>query len=234
MISSNLKSLNFRVIFLTLSLSLGLSSCSYIQSNYAEVCKSRAYVKTDLLDYISTRYHMDAPVRMGIYPYSVPANLSNYNSERPGVGEDLARLVHSEMLLSGDIPLVEILNRKDWPGKKEEFFSGNFGAIAQGREAGYDLVLIGFVDRQTDMSSIKAYSKLIDTESGVTLWYGETNAQTNEPKINRLLDDARLSAVTPSKMYFQPMLAKLAQCISGEILKEEPAQESFFKRLSPF
>src|SRR4051812_36516187 len=119
-----------------------LCSCSFLYNRYAESCNSHAYLQRGLYAYINSRYHYNSPVRMAIIPFSVPANISADNSERPGLGNELAWKIHAQLLATGQIPIVEVLNRQDWPNKKEEFFTGNFGAIAMAREAGYDLLMV--------------------------------------------------------------------------------------------
>ncbi len=176
---------------------------------------------------------MDAQVRMAVIPFSIPANLSNQGSERPGMGENLARMIHSQLLAHGEVPIVEVFNRKDWPSKKEEFFTGNFGAISISREAGYDLVMVGMIETMHGIDSITAYSKVIEPESGTTLWYGETTVSTRQKEWDRWLDNSWLKNRRPDQLYLDPMANRLAECIVKDVLKDE-YEPSMLGRYWPF
>lgn len=171
------------VILLTLVSASLLCGCSRFNRRYSEPCKSHAYSRTALSDFLTARFHSNSSVRLAVIPFSAPANISGLNSERPGLGLELSRKVHAQMLQTGLVPIVEVLNRQDWPGKKEEFFTGNFGAIAMAREAGYDLLLVGYVEKFKSLDRIKAYTKLIEADSGITVWYGDTEVFTNRSQL---------------------------------------------------
>jgi hypothetical protein len=209
------------VNLLTLALASLLSGCSLIwNEHYSTPCNSHAYTRLIVTDYISTRYHSNAPVRTAVIPFSVPANLSAYDAERPGLGNELAWKVQAELLHSGGLPIVEVLNRQDWPGKKEEFFTGNFGAIAQAREAGYDLLLVGYLESIRSADSLAVYTKLIESESGMTIWYGRTEISTIEPDEQRLRSFFRVEDRRPSALYLAPMVDRLSQCLAQAITSE--------------
>lgn len=210
-----------RAIMLTLVVGVLASGCAAIHERYGEHCKSRAYTKGILSDYLSTRYVSGSPVRMAVIPFSVPANISYYNSERPGFGNQMAWMVQAEMLRTGIVPIVEVLNRPDWPGKKEEFFTGNFGSIEMARDAGYDLALVGNVEPVKSLESISASIKIIDVESGVTVWYGLVTSTTWQKDMDRfqsliMLDDRR-----PDLIYSNAIFSNLAKCIAGEAVRED-------------
>lgn len=209
------------VILLTLSSASLLGGCSYINKHYSEPCNSRAYSRTVLSDFLSSRFHSDARVRMAVIPLSVPANISDYNTERPGLGNELAWKIQAEFLRSGQVPVVEILNRHDWPGKKNEFFAGDFGAIATAREAGYDLVFVGYLRPMRSLDSMTAYTKVIEIDSGITIWYGETTVTTYEPDLQRIRASLFLEDPRPDKFYMGPLTDRLASCIVKAIASEE-------------
>ena len=212
------------VKLMTLSAALLLSACSLIHERYAETCNSHAYTRTVLADYISSRYPTGSPVRMGVIPFSVPANVAAYNTERPGWGSALAWKTQANLLRSAQLPIVEILNRQDWPGKKEEFFTGNFGAIANAREAGYDLALVGYLEPMRSMDSLTAYAKVIETDSGITLYYGKSMVNTYKPEVQSLQESLGLEDRNPSLSYSEDLADELADCIVKSILEEQPTQ----------
>jgi len=162
------------VIILALAGNFLLSGCAHKGSHYEKQCNSRAYLQNDLQSYISSRFPSSSPVRMAIIPFSVPANVAAFDAERPGLGNELAWKVHASMLGQNIVPIVEVFNRQDWPGKKEEFFTGNFGAIGYAREAEYDLVMVGLLENMQNLNQMSAFTKIIDTDSGVTAWYSRS------------------------------------------------------------
>lgn len=219
-------------LILSLMLTLQLSSCStveivepkhedpYIQSEYGLSCKSHAYIKTVLSEYITTRFPSGAPVRMAIVPFSTPANLAEQSSEHPGLGNLLAQQVQARFLEAGEVPIVEIFNRQDWPGKKDEFYTGNFGAIAFARDAGYDLVLVGLLKSPKQINQLAAEAKIIETESGVTVWYGESEGRSEEQKWDRMMAKLGLSTVQPSQLHIDKTADQVARCMVRDMLSE--------------
>jgi hypothetical protein len=222
------------VILLTLFPVFALSGCfygRYAESLYRDTCNSRAYVQLGLEEYLKKRYPKYSPVRLAVVPFSVPANLASTGSEFPGVGNTLASKVQADLLASGAVPMVEVLNRVDWPGKKDEFFTGNFGALSLAREAGYDLVLVGFLERMTKLSVMSAHTKLIDVESGVTIWYGQSTVDNLSPHYQRGQPWWLLGTFwwhgreEPSNLELEPLQKDLARCIVQGVLTVETKQE---------
>ncbi len=212
---------SFRAIILTLLLSFSATGCAFIHERIGEHCKSRAYTKTILADYITTRYVSGSPVRMAVIPFSVPANISYRDTERPGWGSMLAWSVQAEMLRTGIVPIVEVLNREDWPGKKEEFHTGNFGAIEMARDAGYDLVLVGYISPPRSQERITASVKIIDVDSGITVWYGDVQAVTWEKDMDWVSSTLMIDDRTPSRKYSNAMFDELSRCIAAEASRED-------------
>ncbi len=210
----------FLAILMT-SVSILGSGCSLINDRYGETCKTRAYTRTILSDYVSTRFVSGSPVRMAIIPFSSPANISMNSIERPGVGNELAWNVHARMLGTDTVPIVEMLNRQDWPGKKEEFFTGNFRAIEYARAAGYDLVMVGAVDEMRSLDSVSAYTKVIDTEAGITVWYGKTDVNTRRDDLNEFTSTIGLTKKRPDLLYTDDLYNKLAKCIVKAVTSEK-------------
>ncbi|MCO6432304.1 MAG: hypothetical protein J5J00_15730 [Deltaproteobacteria bacterium] len=202
-----------RVIVLTLAATLLTTGCSYVRSRYGEQCNSRAYLNSSLADFINSRFHSNSQVRMAVIPFSTEANLSPRGSEFPGLGDQLAWKVHAELLQAEAMPIIEVFNRQDWPGKKEEFFTGNFGALSMAREAGYDLVLVGLVERQKGIQSMSAFTKVMDVDSGITVWYGKTTASSNQRTMDRVEDFFWLKDRDPSELYLDELIGKTAKCI---------------------
>ena len=126
---------------------------------------------------------------------------------------------------SGEVPIVEVLNRPDWPGKKDEFFSGSFGAISLARQAGYDLLMVGYIEPLTSAHAIKSYTRVIETESGITIWSGETEAKTKQGQLHNIKSTLWLEDKVPSKVYYQDMVDKLAVCVEHDITVDPPVED---------
>ena len=208
------------VKLLTFMLVVSLTSCAYIKQRTLFECKTHAYVETVLEDYLSRRYQSGAPVRMGIIPLVVSVNLTQKPFLYRGLGNELAYQIHAHFLNNEAVPIVEVLNREDWPGKKDEFYTGNFGALSQAREAGYDLILVGMVDEYIPTSHITASSKIIEVESGITIWYGKTTAQTTSGAYLKAADYIGIEKRDPSKSFGGELSQELTRCIAKEILSK--------------
>lgn len=218
---------------MALFLGLLFNGCSSLNYYPNETCNSQAYVHSILLDHITSRFGSGAPVRLAVIPFSTPANLSRFSDQRPGLGNVLAWQLQSALLKTGELPIVEVLNRQDWPGKKEEFFTGNHGALAQARSAGYDIILVGALEVAHDASRLSAVAKVIEVESGITLWYGQTSARSYKDVTNRITSDLLLTKRQPNQMdYMHDMVNKLSACLAEAIMSErietETGGSSFF------
>ena len=219
------------VIHLTLVLVLVLSGCAYgryAESLYKEPCNTRAYIQLVVEDYLNKRFPLKSPVRMAIIPFSVPANLASAGSESPGLGNELAWKVHAALLETGKIPMVEVLNRVDWPGKKNEFFTGNYGALAMAREAGYDLVMVGYLDQITTPTRMAIYTKLIEVDSGITVYYGRSSAELFDAHYQRRSPWWMPGSFwwhtneDPSNMLVNSTSDQLAECVVKGLLSYDP------------
>jgi hypothetical protein len=188
--------------------------------NIKESCKNRAHTNLGLSDFISSRFHRGSPVRLGIMPFSVPANLSSYNTEHPGVGNRLAWSVRSHLLGKEEIPIVEVFNRPSLPGHKDEFFTGNFGAISLAREAGYDLVMVGYLEPTRSINTAILHTKIIEVEGGITVWFGESELLSREKTIQSYEDSWFGRGEVPSKVFTNELFDSLAKCAVEGMLAE--------------
>lgn len=211
----------------SLTLCVVLSGCYLLEDNLElptinikKSCKNRAHTNLGLSDFISTRFHRGAPVRLGIMPFSVPANLSAYNTEQPGIGQRLAWSVRSNMISKEEIPIIEVFNRPSLPGHKDEFFTGNFGAISLAREAGYDLVMVGYLEPTRSLNNAILHTKIIEAEGGITVWFGESEVISREGMIESYKDSWFGRGEVPSKIFTNEVFDHLAKCTVAGIFKE--------------
>ena len=215
------QSANMTVKTMTAVLFLCLFGCTFAQESITNDCNSRAYVKVELQEYLTTRFHENSPIRVAIMPFSVPANIALGNDHTPGVGRQMAHVIHSELLAAQMFPIVEVFYRFDWPGKRQEFFKGNHGAIDFARQAGYDLALVGHLENFRAIDAASALYKLIEVESGITIWHGKTNVRANIKSVER---STRWLAEVPRDLqlrHLSPMIDHLSACIVQSIAEEQ-------------
>lgn len=201
------------------------SSCSWVaRQTYdyvGEECKTRAHIDNSLPDFLSQRFGSKSQARLGIIPFTVPANFSAWGEGRPDWGYELAVMTHQELLAAREIPVIEVLDRRDWPGKAEEFYAGNFGALQLARNAGYDLVMVGVLEPLRSANSLAVSSKIIDTASGITVWYATTEAFTYRPEIERSAAYINLTPKRPDLAYTPEMAREIARCIAVGVSSPE-------------
>ena len=208
------------VTILTVAVSFVALGCSSMKPRTEELCNNRAYTATDMESFLMQRFHKGSPVRLGIIPFSAPANIAGRSAELPGIGKELAWKVRNDLLAHNFVPIVEILNRVDWPGKKEEYFSGNFGAISMARDAGYDLVMVGYVDKIRSLTGLTAYSKIIEVESGTTLFSLKSTAQSYRKRPSKFQRYFGIGEpVEPSRIATEHISSELAYCIVDRIVQ---------------
>ncbi len=220
--------LPYRVKFLTLHtlfrwgclylFAASLLGCAAIRRQFNDECKSHAYISRGLNEFISSRYSSGAPVRLAIIPFSVPANLSTHSPEFPGLDRRLAELVHAHFISRDELPIIEVFNRLDWPGKKEEFYTGNFGAIAAAREAGYDFVMVGSLERISDASTLTAAAKVIEVESGITLYYGKTSVTSYKDSDRNFWAHIGADTRRPDKIFDSQLIEDLSRCVVESVI----------------
>jgi hypothetical protein len=174
-------------------------------------------VRTDFEGFINQRFTPQTPVRLGVVPFDTPANLAYRDDENPGIGNRIAWGVQQALLATEVFPIVEPLNRQDWPRKKEEFFAGNFGALAAARAAGYDLLLLGNIEPITRIDEYIIHSKVLDVESGITLWHGTSQVVSSRADMLAVSSSLGLTDERPDLVPTDSLIREAAECIAYEI-----------------
>lgn len=100
---------------------------------------------------------------VGVLPFTVPANLDRDQGRR------VAELFKDVLLNRRSFPRVLLLDKE---------IDGIEAAIARGREAGVDLVLVGRITHALDGSEfggarLEAAVRLLNVQTGNTVWYIE-------------------------------------------------------------
>jgi hypothetical protein len=201
-----------------LTLAFKWTGCALITHHVGETCNTRAYVRTDIAGYIDQRFKGGTTARMAVVPFTTQANFTAQNSELPGISDQLAWGVQRELLAYDTLPIIEVFNRQDWPGKKDDFFTGNFEALSLARDAGYDLVLLGYMDRLVRLDTWVIHTKIIDVDSGTTLWYGTSRIVTNQPDLYEVSGTFGVTSQRPDQLHVAPMLDEACSCIAHDIM----------------
>jgi hypothetical protein len=212
-----------RVIVLTclrgiaVGTTLSTAGCAFLGNHVGEWCNTRAYVRTDLTAYIDQRFTPKSPVRVGVIPFEVPANLSARSAQMPGLGNQLAWAVHRNLLATEVFPIIEVLNREDWPRKKEQFFTGNFGALQFARDAGYDMIVVGYLEPIYRLDTWNVHTKIIEVDSGTTVWYGSSKVYTNRSDMLEVSSFIGMTDRRPDIYWNDKLLETVAQCIAHDM-----------------
>ena len=211
-----------RVILPTLVAAF-LAGCSSHKPLQGTQCNNRAYLRTPLQEVLARTFQPSPnPPRLAVVPFSAPENVSMRSDEFPGVGNRLAWEVQAEILRWGLIGMVEVFHRESWPGKREEFYTGNFGALSRARQAGYDLLLVGDVVSPRNGNEVRIQGKLLTVNDGVTLWYGEIVASTSPDVVQEWWDSIGRSSRTPNMLPANALYSRAARCLVNEIMSDEP------------
>jgi hypothetical protein len=136
----------------------------------------------------------------------------------PGLGNRLSWGVHRYLLATETFPIIEILNREDWPRKREQFFTGNFGALQFARDAGYDMIMVGYLEPLSRLDTWVIHTKIIETASGTTLWYGTSKVYTTRHDMWEVSSSVGLTDRRPDFYYTDELLESVSECIARDIL----------------
>lgn len=207
-----------RVIFLTLA--MFLSSCSLLGDSVGEWCNTRAWVRTDLQSFIYQHFKGGEQARVGVIPFISQANLADRYDGQTGIGTQVAWGVQRELLATELFPIVQMLAHEDWPGRKQEFFAGNFGSLAFARDANLDFVLIGYIDWPDRLDKWVIHTKLIDVHTGSTLWYGSSTVTTSRGDMLEVSSTLGLTDRRPDIYNMQQIRDTAATCIVHDMLTD--------------
>lgn len=186
-----------------------------------DTCKTHSYIKSDIKEFINDRFLRKSPARLGVIPFSVPVSFSTQNINLPGIDLKIASKVKAQLHEYEIAPIIELYNRIAWPGKKDEFFAGNHGAISFARQAGYDLILVGYIDAGKKIGELRAETKVIAVDSGITLYYGSADVDVSKKQHYQSTGEVFGSRRRPDLIMHRPLIDKLAMCIAKDIAKEE-------------
>lgn len=215
-----------RVRFLTVSFACLLLTlnvgCAWIKPPKTIDCNNRAILRVPLEELLAERFELGAQVRMAVVPFSTPPNMPGTMVGYVDPGVIIASEIQREILHAGVVPIVEVFNRTAWPRKREEFYTGNFGAISRARAAGYDLLLVGELLPTSGMSQVRLLGKLISVSDGVTVWFGETAAESTALSFGPLFKSVYKTREVPNETQVNHLMAEVSSCLVTDLLNEEP------------
>lgn len=197
---------------------LSVNSCSLTKLPFkTEHCKCHTYINVGLEDYLSERFSSGSLARLGIIPFDVQESFAPPGNDSVHFGRGLAKKFTFELKDAGIIPVVELFNRDRWPGKREEFFTGNYQAIATARAAGYDFVMLGYLEEIKNDTNLTLYSKIIDTQNNITVWDAKTEVDSKAREYRDDLSSFGIGKKRPDLFDFSEKTAQLVSCTVAEM-----------------
>jgi hypothetical protein len=157
---------------------------------------------------------------MGVIPFDVPETFARSGPQSRNAGQQLARQVVQKLTASGAVPIVELFDRDNWPGKRAEFYSGNYGAIEQARGAGYDLVMVGYLEEPSNSETLSLATKIIDTQNQTTVWFGRANANSNARELNKFYHRTRVARQRDEFFAFPERFDEATSCTVNYVTAE--------------
>lgn len=186
-----------------------------------ETCKIDTYLNAGLRHYISSQYRSKKDFRAVILPFETQEQFAYHGPESDRVGWMLARKIQTQILGTGAIPIVEFYQYGNWPGKKNDFFNGNYIAQEFARNAGYDLLIVGYLEPIVHKDQLVLHTKAIDPATSVTLWNARATVSSYMQGINDSLARARLDTQQREMFYFPEKFEELTQCTTRSLTSEE-------------
>lgn len=186
----------------------------------SETCKIQAYVDQSFVNYLSSRYKRGNSPRVAVIPFDVQENFSPPMNPNLRFGTKLAQGFQQQFLARNENIIVEVFLR-DWPGKRLDFTAGNFQAIQYAKDAGFDFVVVGFVEDMVNDLKMRVHTKVIDVNDSLTIWYGTTDVKSNARSARGFMRAAtRGSYPERDDLFeFEERFDKLTQCTAERIFK---------------
>ncbi|MGI6680965.1 MAG: hypothetical protein ACOX3T_05760 [Bdellovibrionota bacterium] len=209
---------NFITFFFFVNL-LSFSACSIASiTSYTNQCKNHANIKINVKRYVNSQYSRRKFLRLGIFPFSVPANFSSYSVDRADYGTLLAQELQPTLLSLDVFSTAELLDYNDWSNKKQEFFSNNIKAIEIGKNLGLDFIVVGAMSPNNFVDKMTVYSKIIDVNTGITIFYGETTGINEKFENKNFLNANFNSKSDPSDLMLDRLTNTTMRCHGNLIL----------------
>jgi hypothetical protein len=156
--------------------SLLLSACGLFERHVQTACKSHAYVRVNVEDYLKAAFPPNHGASVVLLPFVAPQNVgigaTRFGQFPESFGTEIARIAQGQMLEYGVIPVVSLATQGPRVAPYADMFGGNYEAMEWARTQGYDLVFIGQLEPLSSLESVSITGKLIDVTKQVTLWYG--------------------------------------------------------------
>jgi len=214
------KLLNVIILTLISLFSTGCSSklLSWLHDNELQ-CKNRAYIHIPVEEYINERYSSSPLVRVALVPFEVPASFSRNIAGWMNFQEEITQSLHVKLLESGKFQLLEIF--KTHPLRKDDFITGNYEITELAKQAGYDLLLVGQVGNLSGVTQLSGTAKLIDVNTGITVWYGQSQVGKVSYSTSRRDAFGVFGRDRPDYMPFRLLADQFTSCLVENIFSEE-------------
>ena len=187
-----------------------------------EGCKIQTYINGQLPGYLKARYDSQQLTRLAVIPFDVPETFAPPGNESMYFGREIARRIQGHLYKTGELRIIELFNQDRWPGKREEFMTGNHHAIQLAADAGYDLVLVGYLEELRGDQELNIYTKVIDTNGGVTIWSARTTVYSYQRPVQQVLAQTRIFKDRPDIFPYHEQIEEFAVCTVDSIMKGKP------------
>jgi len=198
-----------------------LSACSIKNLSPKDDCKIRTYTNFGLQSYTSKQFGTHQPVRIAVLPFEVPETFAYHTGTAGSYGAELANRVKAELVRSEEPYIVEYFSEAKWVGKKEDFFDGNYAALNVARNAGYDLIVLGYLTDITPQGLLELQTKIIDTNTAVTIFWARTALDSSPTVFSRAMMDFGYIPQNDSNLRISERSEELVRCTTRSILTSE-------------
>ena len=175
---------SYRFIILLIPSFLGIWGCT---PSFIYVPKPTVYVKQDLSQ-------QEIPPTLMVLPFESPS----YYSE---IGTYTAKLFYQRLLEQKEFTDVSYSQNSNWFDKSMNWIGKTELAIAEGRKAEVDYILIGSINYylvgHTTTNRVTITARLIEVLSGETIYFA-TGYGSGKPGKTFLFLDSKASEYTPS------------------------------------
>jgi len=156
-----------------------------------------------------------------ILPFVVPENFAQPGADVPNVGRELAVEFAAQFRGAGAIPVVEMYNVDRWPGRREDFATGNYQALQLARNAGFDFLVVGYLEDLKGDDFFNIQVKLIDVSNNITLHHSLLRAYSRDRLWSREFGRSWFVQEHPNNYSFPEIIDESARCGVEAMMSDE-------------
>ena len=85
--------------------------------------------------------------------------------------------------------------------------------------------MVGNIEKMTNIDSMTIQTRIMEVDSGISIWYGQSTVDSNRKLHNELKSDYWLEKRRPDRVPTKAMTHKLARCIVDGVMNAETVPE---------